>query len=297
MLAAAGVLRAVELHIGQRRQRLRVGVRQRRGFARRLLGLVQLAGGDQRIGIVGLRRRIVRPHVGHFLLRLGCAGPVALFNGDGGQRGPDRGGLGIEPRRLEQVRLAFLRLVPEKKGRRADIDVRAPVARRQLEQLQFQRARLLRFAVLVGGVDGQLGPLRLGQRCAGLRGGVHFLHRFHAGGDGVEQRLCEQQLGIEGERLAGGRPRQIGVPGDELIVGFDVGGGGLRRSGGDADGAALRRSGEKRKGAERRERCHGSPPSGDEHRYAAGIPRFRLPAAESGPPAASACYDALLSRR
>ena len=137
MLTPASVLRAVELHIRQGGQWLRVRVGQCRGLARRLLGLVQLASGNQRVGVIGLRGRIVGAHVGHLLLRVRCAGAVALLDGDGCERRPHGGSLRIELSRLAQMRLGFFDLVPEEESRRGDTDVSAPVARRQLEQLQL----------------------------------------------------------------------------------------------------------------------------------------------------------------
>ena len=151
-------------------------------------------------------------------------------------------------------------LVTEEESGGADIDVGAPVARRQLEELQLQLTSLLGIAVLGCGVGGQLGPLRLGQRRSGLGRGVHFLHRIHAGCDGVEQRLGEQQVWVERQRLVGGSPGEVPVSRRELIEGFEVRVRSLRRIGGDADSAALRRGGEERTGAERCERCHWDSP-------------------------------------
>ena len=171
--------------------------------------------------------------------------------------------------------LCLFRFVPEEEIRRADVDVCAPVAGGELEQLQLQRAGLLRIGMLVGGPSGQLGPLRLRKRRSGLRGGVHLLHRFGARSDGVEQRLGEQQVRIARERLLRRGAREVTMSGEELIEGLDVVGRSLGGSGGDADDAAFRSSGEERERAQRCERRHGSPPSSAEHRYAGGIPAFQ----------------------
>ena len=84
--------------------------------------------------------------------------------------------------------------------------------RRQLEQLQLQRAPLLGVGMLVRSPGGQLGPLRLRQRGSRLCGGVHFPHRFRTRSDGVQQRLREQQVRIASEGLLRGGARKGGMP-------------------------------------------------------------------------------------